>query len=169
MDLIFATEQRMTRGNIILQPRGVSAGGNIVFAGHFDKWNCYLDFLNDKGLLNATQYSDGMAFKELHDRTHPSKTISLESRGEGMRQGVNEGEIGGTHDQILTKWILVNRYIPARDKKIINVVCLTDAVQADKTTEKALVENFNANRRRINLAFDQLPHAMKRADDEVFS
>lgn len=123
-EIKLATPERAGKGKVLLKPREVSAGGNVVSVGQVDAWHCYLDFLHDLGLLGpepqaSRRHDDGLAFFELYVRTHPSQKSNVRDAARGGQAGEGptyEGDIGTTMDKLQTEWLKVTQYLGRRFK-----------------------------------------------------
>lgn len=130
-EIKLATPERAGKGKVLLKPREVSAGGNVVSVGQVDAWHCYLDFLHDVGLLGpepqaARRHDDGLAFFELYIRTHPSQKSNVRDAARGGQAGEGptyEGDIGTTMDKLQTEWLKVTQYL-GRRFKLLSDYCI---------------------------------------------
>lgn len=161
----YAIRERMARGKVMLKPRGVSDGGNVLTLGHVDMWHHYLDFLQDVGMLGpepaaARRHDDGLSFYELWVKTHPSQKSNIRDSVRGGQPGerpVHAADLHTAEACLETEWMLCCRYLGAKRLQLLTLYCLEASppaapVTMGKAPLPPVVEDFKNDPEGLGLA-----------------
>lgn len=128
----FGTKERQRRGNLRMEPRDVSNGGNIITTGLTETITSTLDYLRQGvGYLGSSErtearYGAGIRlwclFAQFGD-TQPTKDIGSPGRGAPGEKPVMLGDIGDSADIAESIYHAVMTRLAMR-QRIIRVICI---------------------------------------------